>query len=95
METKERISIKNLKKIKKKGFRLEHTLMLDDTPHTYQNNFGNAIRIDTFAGEDSDVELLYLLPYLESLGDHPNVRRVEKRGWRSTIKHPFHTTHPK
>lgn len=37
--------VKNLKKVKKMGYSLSRTLIVDDTPSTFQNNYGNAIRI--------------------------------------------------
>ena len=75
--------VKNLKKVKKKGFDLERTLIVDDTPEKCVANYGNAVYIKEFNGEQDDSELLYLALYLESLLPVPNFRSVEKRGWRS------------
>lgn len=79
--------IKPLKKLKRKGFRLERILMLDDTPHKSKDNFGNAIYPKEFKGEPNDNELKILTQYLKTLKNKENVRRIEKRNWRSqTIK---------
>ena len=77
--------IKDLKKAKAKGFPLEQILMLDDTPEKLQRQYGNLIRIREWLGNTDDQELLLVQHYLPELKDCPNVRRVEKRFWRSTL----------
>ncbi len=76
---------KPLKKIKRKKYTLERVLIVDDTPHKSQNNFGNAIYPKEFKGETNDNELQQLAKYLYLLKDIPNVRRLEKRNWRSRV----------
>jgi len=78
--------IKRLKKVKSLGFRLEKTLMVDDTPHKVRENYGNAIYIKEFKGNLNDNELFYLEKYLKSIKDLENVRIVEKRNWRKEIQ---------
>lgn len=78
--------IKRLKKVKSLGFRLEKTLMVDDTPHKVKENYGNAIYIKEYKGDSNDNELIYLEKYLKSLKDIENVRIVEKRNWRKDIQ---------
>ena len=76
--------IKPLKKVKKQGLgHLERMLIVDDTPFKCQKNYGNAIYPAPFTGDPADDELSHLLPYLIGLKDIPNVRTVEKRGWRN------------
>ena len=75
--------IKDLKKVKKKGFRLEDIIMVDDTPKKLRRNYGNLVRVAPFMGDLRDEELLDLTTYLEELKSVPNVRKVEKRGWKS------------
>ncbi len=77
--------VKILKKVKKLGFSINRTLILDDTPHKSQMNYGNAIYPRPFEGSREDKELLYLTKYLEKIKDHPNYRRLEKRNWRDNI----------
>jgi RNA polymerase II subunit A small phosphatase-like protein len=74
---------KRLDKLKKKGFRLEQIIIVDDTPEKSRNNYGNAIYIKEFTGDKTDEELKYLYDYLLTLKNVDNVRRIEKRGWRT------------
>lgn len=78
--------LKSLDKVKRRGYQLERILIVDDSPEKTQNNYGNAIHPSEFTGNTADDELLYLLKYLKSLKDIVNVRRLEKRGWRSLIE---------
>ncbi len=74
--------IKRLQKVwKTKNFNTtkETTLILDDTPSTYKCNYGNAIPISKFYGNNLDIELLnvkWLLEY--KLKTCNNVRVVDK-----------------
>ncbi len=74
--------VKSLKKVKRKGYELERILIIDDTPHKSQLNYGNAIYPKPYKGELYDNELLILIEYLESIKDEPNFRTIEKRNWR-------------
>ena len=75
--------IKDLKKVKKLGYDLERTLIVDDTHHKVARNYGNAIYVRTFEGSDTDDDLLRLRDYLFALRNEPNFRIIEKRGWRT------------
>lgn len=74
---------KRLDKLKKKGFRLEQIIIVDDTPEKSRNNYGNAIYIKEFLGGTRDEELKYLHDYLLTLKKVGNIRAIEKRGWRT------------
>lgn len=76
---------KNLGKLKRKGYRLEEVLMLDDTPAKLAKHYGNLVRARPFFGDQSDTELLRLAVYLPRLAEVANVRSVEKRNWRSVV----------
>lgn len=78
--------IKRLKKIKPLGYRLEKTLIVDDTPHKSKENYGNAIYVKEFYGESEDNELQILEKYLQEIKDCDDVRKIEKRGWRSKFE---------
>lgn len=78
--------IKRLKKVKTLGFRLERTLMVDDTPHKVKENYGNAIYIKEFKGDSNDKELIYLEKYLQRLKDSKNVLTIEKRNWKTDLQ---------
>ena len=73
---------KRLDKLKKKGFRLEKVLVVDDSPPKSRTNYGNAIYIKEFGGDKGDRELQFLYNYLLTLKGVDNVRTIEKRGWR-------------
>lgn len=74
--------VKPLKKVKRRGFDLDRILILDDSPHKSQNNYGNAIYPRAFVGDIDDNELELMMIYLDHLKDKKNLRRVEKRNWR-------------
>jgi len=76
---------KKLTKLRRKGFDLKRTLIVDDTPTKVANNYGNAIYAKEFRGEKDDTELEILLKYLLSLKDAHNVRTIEKRHWRGEV----------
>ncbi len=78
--------VKRLKKVKKLGYELEKILIVDDTPHKSQENYGNAIYISEFKGGHDDLELLKLMDYLDTLKGVKNVRTVEKRNWKEQMK---------
>ena len=78
--------VKPLKKLKKKGYKLERILIVDDTPHKAKENYGNVIYPTEYTGAE-DNELLLLAKYLLTLKDKLNVRRIEKRGWNTKINH--------
>jgi len=78
--------VKNLKKVKKKGFLLSRVLAIDDTWSTFKKNYGNGVLVTTFddpLDQADDNELQRLLCYVSMLSSHVDVRCVDKRGWRS------------
>ncbi|MFD1872577.1 NIF family HAD-type phosphatase [Hymenobacter bucti] len=72
---------KRLKKVRRRGFSLAQTLIVDDTPAKVQQNYGNAIYIKPYLGSIQDEELSHLAPYLLTLLDQADVRTIEKRNW--------------
>ncbi len=76
---------KKLCKLKARGYRLESIIAVDDTPAKYAANFGNLVAVREFLGDPADTELPLLSRYLDRLALVPNVRVVEKRGWREDI----------
>lgn len=76
---------KILKKVKRKGYDLNNVIAVDDTPKGYKNSYGNVIAIAPFEGEESDSELTDLLIYLNHLRQVENIRKIEKRKWKSVV----------
>lgn len=81
-ETWEYEWLKDLKKVKKRGYDLAHVLMVDDTPEKLARHYGNLIRVEPFTGNENDDELPRLGCYLQRLVAVDNVRQLEKRFWR-------------
>jgi Dullard-like phosphatase family protein len=77
------VSLKDLKKVKRKGYRIEQILVIDDTPQKISRNYGNYIRIEPFEGNLEDQELLFIFDYLKTFEGVKDVRTFEKRGWRA------------
>jgi TFIIF-interacting CTD phosphatase-like protein len=73
---------KNLKKVLRLGFDPARILAVDNTPRKWRRSYGNLIAVKPYYGDLADEELPALMAYLETLKDCPNVRAVEKRGWR-------------
>lgn len=83
--TDEYYYVKRLSKVKRKGFLLEKTLIIDDTAEKSMLNYSNAIQIAEFLGNTNDGELLPLASYLKKFKNVENVRRIEKRYWKSEV----------
>mgnify|MGYP002778968918 CR=1 FL=1 len=84
-ETYEYEWLKNLTKLKRRGYKLENVVMVDDTPTKLAKHYGNLVPVKSFEGNDLDNELSLLPKFLEKLKTVENVRRVEKRYWRNLI----------
>jgi len=82
-ETGERHFIKNLKKLRGKGFDLSQVLFVDDVYANLSRNYGNLVRVPPFLGDPNDRVLIVLGRYLRdlTLHDPEDFRRIEKRGW--------------
>jgi len=78
--------IKDLKKVRKKGWNLGQVLMLEDKPENLSRHYGNVIRISPYTGDKNDVELKRIMPFLLEIKEAGNVRSVEKRSWKSRFK---------
>lgn len=95
----QRISRKRLKKVwrsndrKNEGFGKNSTLIVDDTPRTYSDNYGNAIPIPTFTADlhgMNDACLLNLAAWLRHMNnvhksaESADIRTVHKRQWATS-----------
>lgn len=77
--------IKDLSKVKKKGYTLEQIIMLDDTPQKLSRHYGNLVRVKEWLGDESDDELKIIQPFLLELNKQSNIRQLEKRNWRDLV----------
>jgi RNA polymerase II subunit A small phosphatase-like protein len=77
------VPVKRLSKLKSRGYKLEEIIAVDDTAHKHKDNYGNLVHVAEYNGDQGDEELLLLRHYLAVLANEPNVRSIEKRGWRS------------
>lgn len=72
--------LKKINKIKKsKNWTRDAILHLDDTPETFQKNYGNGVQIVPYFGETDDDVLLYFWPFLRDWFFCGNVQKIEKR----------------
>jgi len=69
----ELITIKPLRKIwRRRTWHRQNTLIVDDTPRTYSQNYGNAVRIPTWScSDESDMELERILDILRYKRERP------------------------
>jgi RNA polymerase II subunit A small phosphatase-like protein len=84
-ETREYYFVKDLRKVKRRGFGLGRVLAVDDSPRKLERNYGNAVYVRPYLGERDDNELELLACYLVSLPAVDNIRTLEKRGWRNKV----------
>jgi TFIIF-interacting CTD phosphatase-like protein len=76
-----RYVIKDLHKLRRRGYDLTRIVIADDDWRTAQRNYGNLIPMRAFEGDQSDCELKHLADYLLSIKDITNFRSLEKRDW--------------
>lgn len=81
-ELQEPYWVKDLKKVKRRGWSLARVLVVDDTARKLERNYGNLVLVKEYAGDPADGELPLLARYLADLAAAPDLRRIEKRGWR-------------
>jgi RNA polymerase II subunit A small phosphatase-like protein len=82
-ESREYYWRKNMKKVRRRGYDLSQVIAIDNTPKKWRQSYGNLVAPASFYGNPDDAELPALRGYLEKLKDAPNIRAIEKRGWRN------------
>lgn len=70
--------LKDLNKVKRRGFPLERILVLDDTPAALARHRGNQLRAPRWTGNPKDTFLLDAIPLVKRLALEPNVRAADK-----------------
>lgn len=81
--------LKDLKKLRRRGWRLERVLMVDDSPEKLHRQRGNLLRMHPFEGAADDIQLWLLARVLPELLDNENLRQVDKRGWAGAARARF------
>ncbi|MCA9690888.1 MAG: HAD family hydrolase [Myxococcales bacterium] len=81
-ETREPEWLKDLRKLRRRGFDRRKVIFVDDTPRKLARSYGNLVTVREYVGDLDDDELPALAEYLQRLGDVEDVRPIEKRGWR-------------
>ena len=81
-ETHEYEFLKDIRKLRRRGYDRTKVLFVDDTPAKIERSYGNYIRVEPYFGAPQDRELAALAEYLDHLGPVEDVRPIEKRGWR-------------
>lgn len=76
--------LKDIRKLRRRGYRKEEILFVDDTAKNFKRSYGNLVHVRGFYGDPTDNELELLDDYLDELGPVPNVRVIDKRFWRPT-----------
>ncbi|WP_293909821.1 HAD family hydrolase [Deinococcus sp.] len=64
----------------------DRILAVDDQPANYASGYGHLVRVSEWMGDPEDDELLKLAAYLVSIVGEPDLRRLEKRGWRGRVE---------
>jgi RNA polymerase II subunit A small phosphatase-like protein len=88
-ETHEHYWVKDIQKLRGFGFPKTKILCVDDSPEKFERSYGNYVYMPPFEGDPEDTALEDLRRYLDELGAVPNVRSVEKRGWRQRLTAPL------
>lgn len=74
--------VKDLAKLKRRGYPLEHIAVIDDCIKTAERNHGNLIRVSEWHGNVGDRELFWLSRYLPGLVNAANIRFINKKKWK-------------
>lgn len=77
---------KDIQKLRRRWPEVGRILFVDDSPEKIARSYGNLVYVRPFLGNSADDELLWLERYLRRLGPVPNVRTLEKRGWRAQLE---------
>ena len=82
LKRKEYQNIKPLEKIRRKGFKMEDLLIVDDSLYKVKDNPDNYIIIDAFEGDQNDRELNHLLQYLKAAVDQDSFTTLDRIHWK-------------
>ncbi len=83
-----RVSLKDFRKLRRRGYDLRRVLVIDNTAQKHHRNWGNLIHVKDFEGQQDDIELRLLMDYIPQIASQPNVRKIDKRTWRTDVRRP-------
>lgn len=86
IDSQDHLFVKRLKKEMKLGYKLEKMLIVDYTLHKSKENYGNAICISEFKGDNNEKNLLALIEYFDTLKYVENVHLLVKRSWKEQLR---------
>jgi TFIIF-interacting CTD phosphatase-like protein len=84
-ELREHYFTKRMYKLRRRGYRLESIIVIDDRPAVWESSYGNLVGVAPFFGDENDDELKFLPIYLETLKNAVDIRAIEKRNWQMKI----------
>ena len=73
-----RIWVKDLCFLLERGQSVESIIVVDDSPESWLGHQDNVVAVSKFKGDPADRELELLLPFLESLGQLPDIRAASQ-----------------
>lgn len=85
LKRKEYQNIKPLEKIRRKGFKMNNLLIIDDSPYKVKDNPDNYFIIEAFEGNQEDQVLKSLLSYLKIIITDGDFKEVNKDDWKKKI----------
>lgn len=77
-----RISIKDLRKVRRLKYKNENIIVVDDKHYVWQRSYGNLVKIKPYIGGNEDIELKFLIEYLDYLRNVKDIRKINKLHWR-------------
>lgn len=87
LKRKEYQNIKPLEKVRRKGFKMNNLLIIDDSPYKVKDNPDNYFIIEAFHGNPKDRVLKSLLAYLKRIVKEGDFTSIDRENWKETIAH--------
>jgi len=86
LKRKEYQNIKPLEKIRRKGFKMDNLLIIDDSLYKVKDNPDNYFIIEAFEGNQEDKELKLLLSYLKIIIEEDSFKSIDREKWKERIQ---------
>ncbi|MEO1051777.1 MAG: HAD family hydrolase [Bacteroidota bacterium] len=82
LKRKEYQNIKPLEKVRRKGFKMNNLLIIDDSHYKVKDNPENFFIIQPFEGNQEDNELISLLAYLKVVIEQDDFVGIKREHWK-------------